>query len=273
MTAIFLTVILSAPPKAVSVPGVVVSATTTEPAEKPVVCPPGRFVVLVPNTDDKLTYLPAGVVTRYPATATIIHHLKWDEPAGTPPKDYTFKDAKGPLAVVFPDRDVTIQILRNGPDGPELIQTVDVKTGLGPRPPPIPIDPPKPPGPTPEPVVNENPFGDVQGLYVLMVYDTTNTTRPQTQMGVLFGKPVDDWMTTHCVTDPSPDSTNHKAYRIYPADANVTNSPAPFKAAFGFRPETGKERIVIGNGKRGYVGPLPKTTAEAVALLELYQGP
>lgn len=130
---------------AVTVPRYEPVATVNTPAAAaPIVCPLGRFVVLLPTTDEKISYHPPGVVKRYPVGTPLVHHTKWDEPAGAAPRDYTFPEAKGHVAFLFPTKDVTVSVWKNGDDGPVLVQTIDVRVGQGPRPPP---EPPVPPGP------------------------------------------------------------------------------------------------------------------------------
>jgi len=105
--------------------------------EKPVVCVPGRFVVILPESDDAITYDPPGTVVKYPLNSVIVG-VKWDEPEGAKPKAYTFPDSKGHIGFAMPETDVTISLWKNGQgkDGPVKAQTIAIKTGKAPQPPP-----------------------------------------------------------------------------------------------------------------------------------------
>lgn len=133
---------------------------------------------------------------------------------------------------------------------------------------------PAPPGPTPDPTPDptptpsENPFGQVNGLHVLMTYDSANTLRPATQNSVLYGKAVREYLSAKCA--PSLGDGDGRAWRIYPDNTDVSTAPAAFAAAFAKRKD--KDWLLIGNGKAGYSGPLPKTADEALGILKKLGG-
>lgn len=131
---------------AVTVPG----ADSPRPAMgAPVVCPLGRFVPLCPTSADPLAFDvsdPSAVTLDVLPVGTPLYGVKFDEPAGARAKLYRFPDAKGPVALLLPERDVTVSIWKNGEGGgpPVKVQTLVISVS-GPRPPPGPPDPPKPP--------------------------------------------------------------------------------------------------------------------------------
>lgn len=147
--------------------------------------------------------------------------------------------------------------------------TTLVTMGAGPQPPPGPNPPgPTPPGPTPGPTPPDPPPSDPSpfpdpGFRVLIVYDPANTTRPAAELSVITGKTVRDYLDRKCVDSGA-------GGKIWPTTTDV--SAAPKVWADAFRLANGKDWIVIGDGKRGYSGPLPKSPAEALALLKKYGG-
>ena len=164
---------------------------------------------------------------------------------------------------------VELLIVVPGTSAPEVIRrTIDAN--VGPRPPPDPPtpppDPPKPP-PTPD---GTSPFAE-PGFRVLMVFDSENTTRPPTEQSVIYGKTVRDYLDSHCVPESSSAESNGRAYRIYAANSDTSRAPKVWADAFKLA--KGKDWILIGDGTKGYSGPLPKSPAEALALLQRFGGP
>lgn len=134
--------------------------------------------------------------------------------------------------------------------------------------PPAPPDPPDPPEPPPDPEPKPDgtsPFAEA-GFRVLISFDQALTTRLPTELSVLYGKAVRDYMNAKCVPGPG----GMKEWRIYPDHTDVTNAPKVFKDAWGKR--GGKDWIMIGDGKTGHSGPLPKSEADALALLRKFGG-
>ncbi|MGL6095050.1 MAG: hypothetical protein ACRC7O_04520 [Fimbriiglobus sp.] len=251
------------PAPAVTVPGVV-RVVPAETQDRPVVCPPGRFVVFLPSGDDPLTYdASEGVVEQLPPGTSVIG-VKWDEPGGAKPKRYTFPEAKGHVGFFLPEADAVVSVWKNGAGGlgPVKVQTVAVKAGEGPRPPPGPT-----PTPTPTPPVDPSPFPG-EGLRVLIVYDNENKVMTAAQNSIMFGKEVRAYLDANCAVGP--DGKTREA-RIYPAATDVTFDAEPFKSAFA-RPRKSDPWILVGNGKAGYEGPLPATVEETITLLKKYGG-
>lgn len=155
----------------------------------------------------------------------------------------------------------------------DQIVTRTVEANLGPRPPPTPPGP-TPPGPQPpEPAVT-NPFGDLPGLRVLIVYDSANTTRPGPQQSILTGITVRDYLESHCAAGPADELDDRgqpmKEYRIFPDNSDVSAVRPVFRDTFAKR--GGKDWLFVGNGKAGFSGPLPNNPVEALAVLKKYGG-
>lgn len=143
--------------------------------------------------------------------------------------------------------------------------SVTFNVGAVPAPtPPQPPDP-KPDPPAPKPAPSADPIG-AGGFAVLMSFDSTKTTRPPAELSVLHGKAVREYLEAKCVADPT--RSDWKAYRIYPD--NTVGAPKLWADAFAKK--GGADWILIGTGNGGYSGPLPKTEAEALALLKKYGG-
>ena len=138
-----------------------------------------------------------------------------------------------------------------------------VETLRGPQPPPGPT----PPGPTPD---GTSPFPEA-GFRVLLTYDSANTTRPAAQNSVLYGKAVRDYLKAKCVAEPGSPGDG-KAYRIYPANADVSQAPKTWADAHRLAVGKGKDWVLIGDGSKGYSGPLPATEADMLALLKRFGG-
>lgn len=153
----------------------------------------------------------------------------------------------------------------------KLLTKPFVVSGEGPRPPPKPDDPVIPDPPKPD---GTSPFNET-GFRVMLIFDSANTTRPATQQSVLYGKAIRDYLDSKCVESPvatekNSDGTRMREWRIWPANSELTKVRAVWKTAFDKR--GGDDWILIGDGKTGYSGPLPKTEAEALTLLKKYGG-
>ena len=146
---------------------------------------------------------------------------------------------------------------------PVPLTQLKVETLKGPQPPPGPT----PPGPTPD---GTSPFPEA-GFRVLFTYDSANTTRPAAQNSVLYGKSVRDYLKAKCVAEPG-GTGDGKAYRIYPANADVSQAPKTWADAHRLAVGKGKDWVLIGDGSKGYSGPLPATEADMLALLKRFGG-
>lgn len=276
MNALILSILLASPPDAESTTAVIVPGVTTlvktEETEKPIICPPGRFIVILPNDDRPLSYFPSGSVQKYPLGAVIVG-VKWDELPNAKPKPYTFPNAKGHIGFLMPDNDVTINVARNGSGtgidgGPEIVQTIEVKTGTAPQPPPVPPNPPNPPQPPPPEPDPNAPFTGVNGLHVLIVINRS-AARPQEQQSIISGVAVSEYLRKHTANEVNPEQgTDGKAYRIYPHNADISRAPKVWADAFKLK--KGDDWVLIGDGKRGESVPLPQNERDMLTLLKKY---
>lgn len=155
----------------------------------------------------------------------------------------------------------------------KLLTKPFVVSGEGPRPPPKPDDPvlPKPDEPKPD---GKSPFSEA-GFRVMLIFDSSNTTRPSGQQSVLYGKAIRDYLNAKCIESPvatekNADGSRMREWRIWPANSDTSKVRAVWKDTFEKR--GGDDWILIGDGKTGYSGPLPKTEAEALTLLKKYGG-
>lgn len=131
---------------------------------------------------------------------------------------------------------------------------------------PKPDDDKKPDGDDAKPKPDAaDPIG-LGGFAVLVTFDPADTTRPAAQQSVLYGRAVREYLDSRCAADPA--AANGKAYRIYPDNTDVSRAPKAFADAFAKR--GGKDWVLIGTGRTGYSGPLPKTEAEMLALLKRF---
>jgi hypothetical protein len=181
------------------------------------------------------------------------------------PTRHDIGDEPSVLVRPGPAGEATVEALGVDADGyPYTILSVRVRSGAAPQPPP--------PGPTPPGPDGTSPFPE-PGLRVLMTFDSTNTTRPAAQNSVLYGRAVTDYLKARCVTETGAEATTDgKGYRIYPADVDVSRARPTWANAFRLAQAKGKDWILVGDGVRGYSGPLPATEAEALALLKRFGG-
>jgi hypothetical protein len=133
-----------------------------------------------------------------------------------------------------------------------------------------PPDPgPNPPPPDPD---NPDPFGKMKaaGLRVLMVFDPAKkSTYTPGQLNILEGGQVRDYLEAKCAPDPR--VAAWKAYRIWPDGTDASGEDKLWQKAFA-RPRKSLPWVLIGNGSRGYEGPLPADVPAALALLRKFGG-
>jgi hypothetical protein len=135
-----------------------------------------------------------------------------------------------------------------------------------PIPPPVPPGPtPVPPDPAPEPApVPPAPIG-APGLRVLMVYESEDLSRyPPAQLYVLTDTNLRTYLNGACAK-----LDNIPEYRVWDKDVDTTKESALWQEAMK-RPRGTLPAILVSNGTTGYDGPLPMTSAEAIALIQKY---
>ena len=133
------------------------------------------------------------------------------------------------------------------------------------KPPPKPKPDPEP-GPDPEPE-GDSPFAE-SGLRVLIIYEVDDVAGySKEHRSQIYGKELRQWAMANCVKASS-GSTEFRCL-----DDDVVSGPnADQKWSQALRrPRSQLPWLVVGNGKSGFEGPLPKTLAETTALLERYR--
>lgn len=121
---------------------------------------------------------------------------------------------------------------------------------------PEPIDPPEPATPSPF---------DGDGIRVLIVYDLDDLQKYSPQvMDTMYSKDLRVW----AVNNAAKDETGQPELRIF--DQHIQNQPERWMKALQ-RPRVGMPWLIVGNGKKGYEGPLPPTEEATIALLETFK--
>jgi len=108
------------------------------------------------------------------------------------------------------------------------------------------------------------------GLSVLILRESQpSKPLPPTQQAIFTSTAVHNWLTRNTVKL----SDNQPGYRIWDDDQEPTNAPVLMQEAF----KVVKAKMIgdvpmlgVSNGTTGYVGPLPGTIEELLALLEKY---
>lgn len=162
---------------------------------------------------------------------------------------------------------IKLRVIRfkdNAPSAVTYRHTVTIGVPTPPVPPipvpPIPPNPPvPPPGPAPIPL---------DGFRVLILYEEGEKAKyPESQLGIMYGKTVRDYLNTHCVkgSDGTPER------RIYDKDVDASGDGKHWTEAMK-RSRTTLPWVIISTGKSGYEGPLPKSVPEMMELLKKYGG-
>lgn len=149
---------------------------------------------------------------------------------------------ENPLAIEQRRFDVMIPALKPDP-----------KPDVDPEP-----DEPLPPPVTPSPFIGE-------GIRVLVVYelDDVSSYSPE-QMKALYSKRLRTWAIENCAKDAS----GAPEMRIF--DQHTAGQPEQWQKLLA-KPRQAMPWLIVGNGKKGYEGPMPATEAETIALLEKFK--
>jgi len=161
-----------------------------------------------------------------------------------------------------------ISLTEIGPSGNDdrpffiLRAFLDVEVG-SPTPSPTPTPTPTPgptPGPTPvSPIAKD-------GVCVLMVYESGEGLSSG-QVSAMNGAKVTEFLNRVCVRG----SDGRPCWRIYDKDSLAANDDPIWSAALK-RQRSAIPWLIISNGSRSYEGPLPKSEAEMLSLLERHVG-
>jgi hypothetical protein len=119
-----------------------------------------------------------------------------------------------------------------------------VKAGLTDLPPPVVVDPPIP----------------VTTLHVLVVEEMDDRNKlPASQVGIFSSTELRKWLVE-----------NNAQWRMFDDDVDQTFLEQKWKDAMA-RPRASLPWVTISNGRTGWEGPLPKTVAETISLMEKYR--
>lgn len=132
-----------------------------------------------------------------------------------------------------------------------------VKAGKGPKPPPDPVDPVNPVDPA-----HPSPF-DAPGIRSIFLYrdmDMLNYTPDQRAAILGFG--MRDYLKKICATDAA--CAGGKGFTMIQVGVDMSLAPPLWRNAAARPANVGNDSpwMCVGNGKSGYEGPMPKTTAE-----------
>jgi hypothetical protein len=264
------------PPAEQKQPARIVASPTTAvvqpaiPAGTPVPLDVGKFVWLtVENHSGPITFefTAPGVVALLPeppAGAVVSDHFAGIKQGESSPQWH-----KSPSKTAVPCLGVAegfVKISAWGVDAGRAKKVAELTIQVGPRPPPDEIKPkPIDPDVKPKPPVTTNPFGNVAGLHVMMVY-ADNSPLPIGQHNAIYGAKVREYLNAKCGVGSDGSTKN---YRIWPASTISSGDEKVWVDAFARKRES-VPWIVIGNGAAGYEGPLPATVDETMALLKKY---
>ena len=151
----------------------------------------------------------------------------------------------------------------------KLSEFVSCAILVGDAPPPTPPGPqppgPTPPGPTPGPAPIP-----LEGLRVLIVYESADLAKlPAGQHAVLYGEKVRGYLDSKCAVGAD---GRTREWRIWDKDASVINEAKHWQDAWARPRGPQLPWLIISNGKEGYEGPLPVAVEEMMLLLKKYGG-
>lgn len=139
-------------------------------------------------------------------------------------------------------------------------------------------DAPEPPGPGPGPGPGPDPDPFTEpgmprgppGLKCLIVYETAELSKlPKEQLSVLYGAAIRGYLNSHCKIGPDGKTPEWRCW-----DQNVpTKDESPMWQKAMTVPRKSLPWMLLGNGTKGYSGPLPATVDETVKLMTKYGGP
>ena len=125
-----------------------------------------------------------------------------------------------------------------------------------PDPSPIPPVPPPDPSPTPG-----------EGLRVLVVYESGELGKyPKEQSTIITSTKMREYLNSKCIK-----IGNTPEYRFFDKDAPLENESQIWRDVMT-RPRQSLPWIIIGNGKDGFEGSLPKNVDETLILLKKFGG-
>jgi len=130
-----------------------------------------------------------------------------------------------------------------------------VKAGHGPQPPPTPVDPPVDP-------TKPSPFEapGIRSIFYFRDMDMMNYTPDQ--RAAILGVPWREYLKRICADDTA--LASGKGFTMIQPGGDFSLAPALWKKA-AERPTSlsaDAPWMIVGNGKSGFEGPMPKTTAE-----------
>lgn len=153
--------------------------------------------------------------------------------------------------------------VRSGDDVEQLLWEGDITGDGQPVPVPVPPGPGPGPGPTPAPT-DANPFGELPGLHVFIVYEEREVQKyPFPQQAIIRGAKFRDYVDTKCVDD---------GYRFLDQNVKITTPGAWFESALKKTDRKSLPWLYAGSGKVGISAPLPASADEAIALISKLEG-
>lgn len=197
-------------------------------------------------------------------------------PIGNDPKnpvtiDWASRKNAHEIAWVAPPGAYTVTLMAGGQgEGGEFTldaaEATVVITSPEPTPPQPPGPGPNPPGPTPDKTA---PFAGLQGLRVLVVYESGDLSKLSiAQQGAIYAKSVRDYLNQKCPAGPDGKT---REWRMYDTDVDLTGESKTWQDAMKL-PRTGLPWVYVGNGTAGYSGPLPASADDMLALLRKFGG-
>lgn len=107
---------------------------------------------------------------------------------------------------------------------------------------------------------------DAPGFRVLIVYENTETHKlPKEQVSIFTSTILRAWLIEHCAKDAdgTPD------YQIFDQHTDLQYESEIWQDTMA-RPRESLPWLVVGNGSKGYEGPLPATIPETIVILERF---
>ena len=144
-------------------------------------------------------------------------------------------------------------------DERDVIRRTLVVSGLGPQPPPKPVDPPIPTPVDPPPIVQN-------GNRFLVIYETSEVNKlPPAQQAILTSTVLRLYLLGKCAVNKNLTSE----MRFLDPDTEFTKDDQVWRDAMKL-PRGPLPWLVVSNGRAGFSGPLPKTVDETLAICKRY---